>query len=100
MVFRVGNLFLSSVTLFTFGINLLDTQCGYRAFRTDVYKKIRWKSNDYGMESEMIANAGKNKLRFKQLSIRTIYKDAKKGTTPIDGIKIFLRMFKWRLGLK
>ena len=61
------------------------------------YKKIRWQASDYSMESEMIAKAGKYKLKYSQIPIETIYSDKYKGTTVVDGIKIVLKAFSWRL---
>jgi len=96
-VFRLGNSFINLVTRILYNINLKDTQCGYRAFTAESYRKIRWKASDYSMESEMIANAGKNHLKYKEIPISTIYTDRYKGTTIFDGIKIVINMFFWRL---
>ncbi len=97
LVFRLGNRVLSGAMRLLFGIRLRDTQCGYRAFRADVYKKIRWKAHDYSMESEIIANVGKNHLRYKEVDIETLYLDRWKGTTILDGVKIGFNLIKWRL---
>ncbi len=94
---KIGNITISKATRLLYGINILDTQCGYRAFTSKAYKKVRWDSNDYAMESEMIANAGKHKLKYSEIKIRTIYNDKFKGVTVIDGIKIMLNMILWRL---
>ncbi len=96
-VLRFGNWFINFMTYILFGIKLRDTQSGYRAFTSKAYKKIRWNAQDYSMESEMIANAGKNKLKYKEIPIATIYGDKYKGTTIIDGVKIVLRLCLWRL---
>jgi len=96
-ILRIGNLFISSIVRILYGINLIDTQCGFRAFSRDAYKKIRWNSSDYSMESEMIARAGKQKLKYVQISIQTVYSDKYKGTTVVDGIRIVLNMLWWKL---
>jgi hypothetical protein len=80
-----------------YGIRLNDTQCGFRAFSGDAYKKIRWNASDYSMESEMISRAGKQRLKYVQIPIRTIYSDKYKGTTILDGIRIVINMVRWRL---
>jgi hypothetical protein len=46
------------------------------------------------VETEMIARVGKNKLKYGQVPIDTIYKDAYKGTTLIDGVKILFNLLK------
>jgi len=96
-IFRLGNWFINKTTKLLYGLSLHDTQCGYRAFTAEAYKKIKWKSSSYSMESEMIANIGKRKLKYKEIPIKTIYADKYKGTTVIDGIKIILNMAWWRL---
>lgn len=96
LIFRFGNSFINTATKMLYGIKLKDTQCGYRALTAKAYKKVRWNSTDYSMESEMIANAGKRKLKYGELQIRTIYADKYKGTNVFDGIKIVFNMIFWR----
>lgn len=96
-VLKFGNWFINKTTRLLYGINVHDTQCGYRAFTAEAYKKIRWKSSSYSMESEMLANIGKRKLKYREIPIKTIYADRYKGTTIIDGIKIVCNLFWWRL---
>ena len=96
-VLRFGNWFINFATKILYSMDLKDTQSGYRALTADAYKKVRWKANDYSMESEMIANAGKNHLKYKEIPIQTIYSDKYKGTTVIDGIKIVSKMIWWKL---
>jgi len=96
-VFKFGNNFINDVTKILYNVKLRDTQCGYRAFCAETYKKIRWKASDYSMESEMIANLGKKYLKYKEIPIKTIYTEKYKGTTVFDGIKIVLNMVLWRL---
>ncbi len=97
LVLRFGNWFISKVVKALYGVNLVDTQCGFRAFSTPAYKKIRWNASDYSMESEMISRTGKQKLKYVQIPIETIYSDKYKGTTIIDGVKIVLSMFWWKI---
>ncbi len=97
LVLRFGNLFISTVVGALYGVSLKDTQCGFRAFSKSAYSKIRWNAPDYSMESEMIARAGKQRLKYVQVPIETIYADRYKGTTIIDGVKIVLNMLWWKL---
>jgi glycosyltransferase involved in cell wall biosynthesis len=95
-VLRYGNWFIFFMTKLLFGLKIIDTQCGYRAFRADAYSKIKWDASDYSMESEIVANTGKAHLKYSQIPIETIYSDKYKGTTVIDGIRIVLNMIWWR----
>ncbi len=97
IILRFGNFVINLATRILFKISLKDTQSGYRAFTADSYKKIRWQASDYSMESEMIANVGKKRLKYKEILIKTIYSDKYKGTTVMDGVKIVMNMFWWRL---
>ncbi len=96
-VLRFGNKFIGTVVAVLYGISLQDTQCGYRAFTADAYRKLRWSATDYSVESEMVSRTGRERLRYAQVPIKTIYLDGYKGTTVLDGIKIVLKMLWWRV---
>ena len=96
-VLRMGNNFINYLINLLFHVKIRDSQSGYRAFWARHYGKIRWKAQDYSMESEMIANIGHHKLKYAQLPIKTIYTDDYKGTTIIDGVRIVYHIIKWRL---
>ncbi|MBT3405548.1 glycosyltransferase family 2 protein [Candidatus Woesearchaeota archaeon] len=97
VVFRFGNYVLNGLMNLIYGMNISDTQSGYRALTSSAYQKVRWSSNDYRMESEMIVNAGKNNLKYKEIFIRTLYSDDYKGTTAVDGVKIALHILWWKI---
>tara|TARA_Y100000310_G_scaffold345862_1_gene471701 strand:- start:12013 stop:12660 length:648 start_codon:yes stop_codon:yes gene_type:complete len=96
-VLKFGNWFINTSTKVLFGVSIKDTQCGYRGFSADAYRKVRWRARDYFMETEMIINTGKRKLNYTQIPIETIYADKYKGTTVIDGVKIVMKMIAGRL---
>lgn len=97
LVFKVGNAFINKTLKLLYGLQIEDSQCGFRAFTTETYRKIRWEALDYYVETEMLIKAGKNKLRHATIPIETIYADNYKGTTVLDGVKIVLKMIGWRL---
>ncbi len=97
LVLQFGNWFIYQMSMLFFGIDIADTQCGYRAFNTSAYPHIAWHSSGYSVESEMVANAGKRRLKYSTVGINTIYSDKYKGTTVIDGVKIVLNMIWWRM---
>ncbi len=97
LILKFGNWFINKVTFILYHIDIADTQCGYRAFKADIYNKIRWNSSDYSMESEMIANVGRMGLKYAEIDISTIYSDKYKGTTIMDGIKICFDMIRWKI---
>jgi len=94
---RVGNKFLSVIVNLLFRVYISDTQSGFRAFKANVFDKIKWNSHNYSVETEMIVNAGKNKLKYSEIIIDTIYHDKYKGTTIFDGLRIFFNLLIWKL---
>lgn len=97
LVSFIGNRFLSIMINLFFHYFLQDSQCGFRAFTREAYEKIRWESTGYEVETEMIVRASQHHLRYKEIDIDTIYHDSYKGTTIIDGMKIFLTILKWKM---
>jgi len=83
-----GNKLFSTAIEYLYNFKLTDTQCGFRAFKSLVYPKIRWQSQGYDVETEIIINALKNHLRCGAFYIDTIYHDKYKGTTMLDGLRI------------
>ena len=98
LVKKAGNLFLNTLLKTLFKISIKDTQCGYKALTTDTYRKLKLMSNDYNIESEIVAKTGKYRMRLSQIPIETIYTDKYKGTTILDGIGIAMRMLWWKIG--
>jgi glycosyltransferase involved in cell wall biosynthesis len=96
-VLKSGNLFINRMSRMLFGVDLKDTQSGYRAMTANAYRKIRWQSSSYSVESEMVALVGKKRLKYKEITIQTIYSDKYKGTTIFDGIKIVFNMIWWKI---
>ena len=80
-----------------FGIYVSDPICGFRAITAGAYKKIRWQSVGYGVESEILARVGKNKLRFSEIPVDTIYHDRDKGVTILDAFAVLVDVIKWKL---
>ena len=94
-ILKIGNNFINYIIGLLFHMKIRDSQCGYRAFRICVYRRIRWIAQDYSMESEMIANVSKHRLKYEQIQIPTLYQDNYKGTTILDGLRIVYYILKW-----
>lgn len=95
----LGNKFASIIMGFFFKIYVADSLCGFRAMTKKAYRKIKWESDGYGVEIEMIARVAKNKLKFIEVPVETIYHDHVKGVTVLDAFSILLNVVKWRLTL-
>jgi glycosyltransferase involved in cell wall biosynthesis len=96
-VMRFGNWGINAASRLVNGLALKDTQSGFRCMTADAYRKVRWQSSNYSMESEMIAGVAKHGLKYAQVPIATIYHDKFKGTTIADGIKVFINIIRFRL---
>jgi glycosyltransferase involved in cell wall biosynthesis len=97
IIYRLGNQFLDWFSRIILGRKIIDTQCGFRSIRSSAYKKIEWNSCDYTVETEMLLNIAKHKLRYTQIKIKTIYKDNYKGTGIFDGFKIVFNMLRFKI---
>lgn len=90
---RVTDLLMTSL----FKIKISDIQCGYRAFTREAYEKLKWRSRSYLADAEMTARTGRFKLRYKEVTIQTVYYDEYKGMTIIDGLQVLLNIIIWRI---
>ena len=91
----LGNKFGSVLISLIFGIYRSDMLCGFMAFTKKTYPKIKWDSSRYGVETEIVARTGKNKLKYIEVPIETIYKDKYKGVTILDAIGILFNIPRW-----
>jgi glycosyltransferase involved in cell wall biosynthesis len=94
---KIGNWGIDTTSRVLYGIDVKDTQSGFRVFTAEAYKKIKWDSQKYAVSSEIVMNAGKKKLKYKNAVVKTIYLDEFKGTTVLNGVKIITQMMIWRL---
>lgn len=99
LVRYLGNKIGSIIMAIFFRIYVSDAICGFRAITKNGYKKIRWESNGYGVEIEMVARVGKNHIHHCEVPVETIYNDNVKGVTILDAFGILLQVIKWRLTL-
>lgn len=97
-IFRLGNWGLNQLFKLFFGEKIDDTQNGFRVFRSKIYPKIKWKSPGYFVETDMIINMLKNKVKHTETPVQTFYHDAHKGTTVLVGIGFFIKMLEVKIG--
>ena len=91
---RWGNKMLTKMINCLAGISLADTQSGLKVFKASAYPKIAWDASDYSLETEIMLRTGKNKLKYSQLLIQTVYNDTFKGMDIFDGIKYFFNFLR------
>ncbi|GAB4301501.1 MAG: glycosyltransferase family 2 protein [Ignavibacteriaceae bacterium] len=74
------------------GINIKDSQCGFRAFRGNVLPNILPSFPGYEAESEMIIKAARANLKVDFVPVPTIYAGEKSKMNPINAITGFLKV--------
>ena len=93
----LGNKLITILTSLLFGISVSDILCGFKAFSRGAFKKIRWSSLGYSVETEIVAQSGKNHLKYCEVPVATVYYDKFKGLTPETGLEILFDLMLFRL---
>lgn len=95
---KLGNRISSFIIRNIFNIKRKgDILCGYFAMRKDIFGEIEWYSNDYGVEAEISAIVGRKKIQFKEILVKTIYLDNKKGVNLFHALRILMRIPFWNI---
>ncbi len=85
---KITSLLLSIKT----GQKILDSQCGFRAYKTKILKEILPFSNGFEAESEILVNASKHGFKIAFSDIPTIYGNEKSKMKNVKTIKGFLKV--------
>lgn len=93
----IGNKIASVMVAFVFGIYVSDLICGYRALSKKAFKKLRWESVGYGVETEMVARLKDSKLKHCEVPVQTIYYDSFKGVSILDAFSVMGSVLLWKL---
>ena len=92
---RLSNYLTSKLMSMKTGKEIIDSQSGYRAFKSVIAYKIIPEFNGFEAESEMIVKAARNNLKIGFVNIPTIYGDddskMKAIPTILGFIKVLLR---------
>lgn len=83
----LANKILNLLTNVLYNTILTDMECGYKAFRSDIFKSIRIKSNDFDVEPELTAKLFKQNLKVVEIPITYF------GRSYAEGKKISWRDF-------
>lgn len=95
----LGNKLASVFLNFIFHRYIPDIPSGYKAFNRTAYKKIKWQSSGYEVETEIAARVAKYNIPSETIEIETIYHDKEKGVTPLDALQIMKFLVQLRLNL-
>ena len=100
LVRKIGFNLLRYSSQLIYSLIIDDIRSGFRAFRVNIYKFIKWNSSGrshYFADAEMTIRAAINHLNCNQVIVNTIYIDQYKGMDPIQGLKLLLNIFIWRI---
>jgi glycosyltransferase involved in cell wall biosynthesis len=75
----VGNRLLTLLSNMCTNLNLTDMETCYKVFRTDVLKRIRIRSNRFGLEPELTAKAARLRCRIYEVPIAYHGRDYSEG---------------------
>ena len=93
---RVGQRVLDIATNITAGTSLTDSQSGFRAFKGNTISCYKFRDPEFGIESEMIADAAENSLKIIEVPITVKY-DVENASTkgPVThGVGVLLKIIK------
>lgn len=74
---RLSNKITSFLLRLKTGQKILDSQCGFRSYKTKILKNIFPKSNGFESESEIIVLAARKKYKIGFVDIPTVYENEK-----------------------
>lgn len=84
----LGNRFLTLISNILNNLNLTDMETGFKAFKWDIIKEIKIKSNRFGFEPEITAKLAKKKCKIYEVPISYSGRDYSEG-----------KKIKWKDGL-
>jgi len=98
-IFYFGGLLVTFLTNFLYGTKITDEACGYKAFRSEIIKKIKIENNRFEWEPEITAKIAKAGIKIHEIPVISTARSSFNGKKlkRIDGIKAILTLIKYRL---
>jgi hypothetical protein len=95
---RAGNSVLTFLSNVLTNLDLTDMETGYKAFRGDLIRSLRIRSNRFGVEPELTAKLARMKARVYETPISYSGRDYAQGKkiTWRDGICALWHIFRFR----
>jgi glycosyltransferase involved in cell wall biosynthesis len=91
---KAGRKFGSFWYKFITGIEIRDTQCGYRAYPLLEIKNIRCNGKRYDFEQEMLVKAAWNGINIESIPVHHCYLSANQKVSHFKPVRDFLQIFK------
>ena len=92
---RLGQIVLDNATRLDSGLNMTDSQSGFRAFAGYTKDVFRFKQEGLAIESEMLADASNAGLRINEVEIGVRYDVDGSSENPVShGVKVLVKIFQ------
>jgi glycosyltransferase involved in cell wall biosynthesis len=92
---RLGQVVLDNATRLNSGLNLTDSQSGFRAFARDTKDVFRFNETGLAIESEMLADAANAGLRITEVEIGVRYDVDGSSENPVShGLKVLTKILQ------
>lgn len=92
------NRFMSALISILAGTRIHDTQCGFRAYHRRAVEKIRFESNRFEAESEILFSAASQRLKIHSVAVSSVYRDETSSIHPVrDTVRFFRFLIKYFL---
>ena len=89
---RLSNKLTSYFLKIKTGQKIIDSQCGFRAYKSKVINEVKTIYNGYEAESEIFIKAAKKGYRIGFIDITTIYGTGKSKMRPLQAITGFIKV--------
>jgi glycosyltransferase involved in cell wall biosynthesis len=90
---RIGQTVLDKATNLNGGLNITDSQSGFRAFARHTIPAFRFSRSDFAIESEMLMDAANAGLKIKEIEISVRYDVDGSTKNPVShGIGVLMRV--------
>ena len=91
-----ANSVMNLLTRIFYGVNVSDSQTGFRAITAEALRKININARGYLISSEFIREVNDNDIPFAEVPIETIYtpETQAKGTNVKEAFKILIQMIR------
>ena len=90
---RIGQFLLDKITNMGSGLNITDSQSGFRAFARYTMPAFRFNCADFGIESEMLTDAANAGLRIREVEIGVRYDVDSSTKNPVShGVSVLFKI--------
>jgi len=96
---RLGNQLITLLSNMLTNLNLSDMETCYKVFKADVVRRIKIKSNRFGIEPELTAKIARMRCRIYEVPISYYGRDYAEGKkiTWLDGLAAIIHIIRFRL---